>query len=289
MKKSRLLEIIREEINEALNVLVTNKKGETTTMPFNTPDEKKAVTNLKADSNITNIETTAGQNIKEEDLNEIPDFGGRFDQQVAAKYGEDQTLEDATKDITDEILKDMGLSLDDLKKDADKAKEVLKAIRSKVVGKNQDPRVKKALEKQTEFDDSGNPLQANQTNNAILKALGLKEPGQRGRKASEEKPKSEPKAKAEKAPKAEPKKSEVEDDEVAAATKAISGDETAKELGSTPEEKKIKFNQFLASVKKNKDDKAKIDGILKLAKDKFKFAKTMMDDLKRAAGREVEA
>lgn len=289
MKKSRLLEIIREEINEVLNVLVTNKKGETTTMPFNTPDEKKAVTNLKQDSNITNIETTAGQNIKEDDLNEIPDFGGRFDQQVAAKYGEDQTLEDATRDITDEILKDMGLSRDDLKKDADKAKEVLKAIRSKVVGKNQDARVKKALEKQTEFDDSGNPLQANQTNNAILKALGLKEPGQRGRKASEEKPKSEPKAKAEKAPKAEPKKAEAEDDEVAAATKAISGDATAKELGSTPEEKKVKFNQFLASVKKNKDDKAKIDGILKLAKDKFKFAKTMMDDLKRAAGREVEA
>lgn len=286
MKKSRLLEIIREEINEALNVLVTNKKGETTTMPFNTPDEKKAVTNLKQDSNITNIETTAGQNIKEEDLNEIPDFGGRFDQQVAAKYGEDQTLEDATKDITDEILKDMGLSRDDLKKDADKAKEVLKAIRSKVVGKNQDPRVKKALEKQTEFDDSGNPLQANQTNNAILKALGLKEPGQRGRKASE-KPAEAPKK--EKAPKAEPKKVEVEDDEIAAATKAISSDETAKELGSTPEEKKVKFNQFLASVRKNKDDKAKIEGILKLAKEKFKFPKTMMDDLKRAAGREVEA
>jgi hypothetical protein len=288
MKKSRLLEIIREEISEALNVLVTNKKGETTTMPFNTPDEKKSVTNLKADSNITNIETTAGQNIKEDDLNEIPDFGGRFDSQVAAKYGEDQTLEDATKDITDEILKDMGLSRDDLKKDADKAKEVLKAIRSKVVGKNQDARVKKALEKQTEFDDSGNALQANQTNNAILKALGLKEPGQRGRKASE-KPAEAPKAKTEKAPKAEPKKAEAEDDEVAAATKAISSDETAKELGSTPEEKKVKFNQFLASVKKNKDDKAKIDGILKLAKDKFKFAKTMMDDLKRAAGREVEA
>lgn len=286
MKKSRLLEIIREEINEALNVLVTNKKGETTTMPYNTPDEKKNVMNLKQDSNITNIETTAGQNIKEDDLNEIPDFGGRFDQQVAAKYGEDQTLEDATKDITDEILRDMGLSRDDLKKDADKAKEVLKAIRSKVVGKNQDARVKKALEKQTEFDDSGNPLQANQTNNAILKALGLKEPGQRGRKATE-KPAEAPKAT--KAPKAEPKKAEAEDDEVAAATKAISSDTTAKELGSTPEEKKVKFNQFLASVKKNKDDKAKIDGILKLAKEKFKFAKTMMDDLKRAAGRDVEA
>jgi hypothetical protein len=301
MKQSRLLEIIREEISEALNVLVTNKKGETTTMPFNTPDEKKAVTNLKQDSNITNIETTAGQDIKEDDLNEIPDFGGRFDKQVADKYGMDQTLEDATKDITDKILKDMGLSRDDLKKDADKAKEVLKAIRSKVVGKNQDPRVKKALEKQTEFDDSGNALQANQTNNAILKALGLKEPGQRGRKASEDKPKSEPKAKAEKAPKAKVATRTAgddgfdkvsysdEDEETVAATKAAGSDTTAKELGSTPEEKKVKFNQFLSSVKKNKDDKAKIDGILKLAKDKFKFAKTMMDDLKRAAGRDVEA
>lgn len=281
MKKSRLLEIIREEISSALNEV-----GQS-------PEEAKA-TNLAIQAEKAKIAAAQKQlqqlqksGVSEaEDLNEIPDFGGRFDQQVAAKYGEDQTLEDATKDITDEILRDMGLSRDDLKKDADKAKEVLKAIRSKVVGKNQDPRVKKALEKQTEFDDSGNPLQANQTNNAILKALGLKEPGQRGRKSTE-KPVEAPKAV--KAPKAEPKKAEAEDDEVAAATKAISSDTTAKELGSTPEEKKVKFNQFLASVKKNKDDKAKIDGILKLAKDKFKFAKTMMDDLKRAAGREVEA
>ena len=224
-------------------------------------------------------------------LNEVPDFGGRYDKQVSDKYGKDQTLEDATKEITDEILKDMGVSKDDLKKDEGKAKEVLKAIRSKVVGKDRDPRVAKALEKQEEFDDSGNALQANQTNNAILKALGLKEPGQRGRKASEEKP-----AKAEKAPKAKVAKiekvaktvSKSMDDEEGPSAKDITGDETAKELGNTPEEKKLKFNQFLASVKKNKDDKAKIDGILKLAKDKFKFPKQMMDDLKRSAGRDVQ-
>jgi len=302
MKQTRLLEIIREEISEAVNALVTTKTGETKTMPYETPEDKAGILILKKDNNIKNIETTAGVNIKEDDLNEVPDFGGRYDQQVAAKYGEDQTLEDATKDITDEILKDMGVSRDDLKKDADKAKDVLKAIRSKVVGKARDPRVAKALEKQEEFDDSGNALQANQTNNAILKALGLKEPGQRGRKASE---KSEPKekstkAKAEKSPKAEKTATltkgddifdtvEYSDDEGSAeAMKAAGSDETAKELSSTPEEKKVKFNQFLASVKKNKDDKAKIDGILKLAKDKFKFSKTMMDDLKRAAGREVE-
>ena len=285
MKKSRLLEIIREEISAALDEVSYAGKG---AIPQMKKDPKYS--SLSSDGKLNaEKELTSGGTVEleEEDLNEIPDFGGRYDQQVAAKYGEDKTLEDATKDITDEILKDMGVTREDLKKDEDKAKEVLKAIRSKVVGKNQDPRVKKALEKQEEFDDSGNPLQANQTNNAILKALGLKEPGQRGRKASEKSSEEKP-AKAEKAPKAEPKKVEAEDDEDKEAVKAAGSDETAKELGSTPEEKKVKFNQFLASVKKNKEDKAKIDGILKLAKDKFKFPKTMMDDLKRAAGRDVE-
>jgi len=287
MKKSRLLEIIREEISAALDEVSYAGKG---AIPQMKKDPKYS--SLSSDGKLNaEKELTSGGTVEleEEDLNEIPDFGGRFDQQVAKKYGEDKTLEDATLDITNEVLKDMGVTREDLKKDEDKAKEVLKAIRSKVVGKNQDPRVKKALEKQTEFDDSGNPLQANQTNNAILKALGLKEPGQRGRKASE-KPAEENPSKSEKAPKAksEPKKVEAEDDEDKEAVKAAGSDETAKELGSTPEEKKVKFNQFLASVKKNKEDKAKIDGILKLAKDKFKFPKTMMDDLKRAAGRDVE-
>mgnify|MGYP006935470440 CR=1 FL=1 len=280
MKKSRLLEIIREEISAVLHEGEAEDKAAQMAAVKAADLEIKALQKKKAELMKTGV-------AESEELNEIPDFGGRFDQQVATKYGEDQTLEDATRDITDEVLKDMGVSRDDLKKDADKAKEVLKAIRSKVVGKNQDPRVAKALAKQTEFDDSGNPLQANQTNNAILKALGLKEPGTRGRKATE-KPAEAPKAKKETTPKSSPK-AETSDDEDVAATKAAGSDSTAKELASTPEEKKVKFNQFLASVKKNKDDKAKIDGILKLAKDKFKFAKSMMDDLKRAAGREVEA
>jgi len=281
MKKSRLLEIIREEISAVLHEGEAEDKAAQMAAVKAADLEIKALQKKKAELMKTGV-------AESEELNEIPDFGGRFDQQVATKYGEDQTLEDATRDITDEVLKDMGVSRDDLKKDADKAKEVLKAIRSKVVGKNQDPRVAKALAKQTEFDDSGNPLQANQTNNAILKALGLKEPGARGRKATE-KPAEAPKAKKETAPKSAPKAETLDDEEVVAATKAAGSDSTAKELASTPEEKKVKFNQFLASVKKNKDDKAKIDGILKLAKDKFKFAKSMMDDLKRAAGREVEA
>jgi hypothetical protein len=265
MKKSRLLEIIREEINEALNVLVTNKKGETTTMPFNTPDEKKAVTNLKQDSNITNIETTAGQNIKEDDLNEIPDFGGRFDQKVAAKYGEEDTLEAAMEKVVNRTLSDRGISKADVSKmDKEGLKGLLKSIRQQISGKGQTSAVAQALKKQTEFDDSGSKLQDNQTNNAILKALGLKEPGQRGRKASEDKPKSEPKAKTEKAPKAKVATRTAgkdgfddvsysdEDEETVAATKAAGSDTTAKELGkmASRKDKVVKaYKQFEPELK----------------------------------------
>jgi hypothetical protein len=302
MKKSRLLEIIREEISGALNEIglftlkdpTDAKKGLAQTLD---PDDatEKSSDFLKKYKKVSEAE------LEEDQLNEIPDFGGRYDQQVAAKYGEEDTLQTAANEIVDRVLMDRGLTKADVTKlEKEDLKSLLKDIRQQISGKQQDIRVKHALEKQTEFDDSGSKLQDNQTNNAILKALGLVTPGKKGRKASE-KPAEAPKAKTEKAPKAkvatrtpgddgfDDVSYSEEDDEVAAATKAISGDETAKELGSTPEEKKVKFNQFLASVKKNKDDKAKIEGILKLAKEKFKFPKTMMDDLKRAAGRDVEA
>jgi hypothetical protein len=297
MKKTRLLEIIREEINEALNVLVTNKKGETITMPYNTPDEKKSVMNLKQDGNITNIETTAGQNIKEEEkhknlaekyqideetINEmasIKQLKGELERQ--GKTSELKAIQDAERAALDALKADPTITSDGrlkgyvptFKKELLNLHNIkLQDLLSKVAGKAEDDGVKFSS------DIATNTIEKDAANQ-----LTGKEAGQRGRKATE-KP-----AKAEKAPKAEPKKAESTDDEDVEATKAAGSDETAKELGSTPEEKKVKFNQFLASVKKNKDDKAKIDGILKLAKDKFKFAKTMMDDLKRAAGREVEA
>jgi hypothetical protein len=266
MKQTRLLEIIREEISGALREGEMEEKAAKMAQIKAIDAKQKALDAEKRD-------TMKSGALEEDTLNEVPDFGGRYDKQVSDKYGEDQTLEDATKDITDEILKDMGVSRDDLKKDADKAKDVLKAIRSKVVGKDRDPRVAKALEKQEEFDDSGNALQANQTNNAILKALGLKEPGQRGRKASE---KSEPKekstkAKAEKPPKAEKSATltkgddgfdtvEYSDDEGSAeAAKAAGSDETAKKLGniSTRKDKIVKAYQELQPQVKDKIDQAK--------------------------------
>jgi hypothetical protein len=300
MKKYLLIEIIREEISEALNVLITNKKGETTSMPFNTPDEKKSVTNLKSDSNITNIETTAGQNIKEgekhkklaekyqideETINEMASIKQlKSELERQGKQAELKAVTAAERTALDTLKADPTITPDGrlkgyvptLKKELLNTHNIkLQDLLSTVAGKAEDDGVKFSS------DIATNTIEKDAANQ-----ITGKEAGQRGRKAIE-KPTpmaKAPKAKSEKAPMTKPS-----DDEDVEATKAAGSDETAKELGSTPEEKKVKFNQFLASVKKNKDDKAKIDGILKLAKDKFKFAKTMMDDLKRAAGRTVEA
>jgi hypothetical protein len=304
MKQTRLLEIIREEISAALtevnNVLVTNKKGETTTMPFNTPDEKKTVANLKSDSNITNIKTTAGQNIKEgekrkklaekyqideEVINEMASIKQlKSELERQGKETELKAIAAAERAALDTLKADPTITPDGrlkgyvptLKKELLNTHNIkLQDLLSQVAGKAEDDGVKFSS------DIATNTIEKDAANQ-----ITGKEAGQRGRKATEKPAKSEkaPKAKAEKAPKAEPM-----DDEDAEATKAAGSDEMAQKLGSTPEEKKIKFNQFLSSVKKNKEDKAKVDAILKLAKDKFKLSGALMNDLKRAAGREVEA
>jgi hypothetical protein len=45
----------------------------------------------------------------------------------------------------------------------------------------------------------------------------------------------------------------------------------------------------LKFIKKYKDDKSKVDAYLKKAKEEYNFTKSMMDDLKRTAGREAGA
>ena len=210
MKKTRLLEIIREEIDAAIN--------------------------------------------------EIPDFGGRFDTQVADKYGEEDTLESITNKIVDEVLKDMKVSREDLKKDKETAKEILKTIRKKVVGKNQDPRVTAALEKQEDFDDSGSLLQENQTNNFILKALGLKEPGKRGRKAS---PKtSEPTTAS------EPKATKVDSDD-----EAPSGDAEVEKAARGRDELVKQYRRVMDTYKEKKSTEGD--------KEALEYLKTKQDIVKK--------
>jgi len=184
MKKSRLLEIIREEIGAVLSEV-----GQS-------PEEAKA-TNLAIQAEKAKIAAAQKQlqqlqktGVSEaEDLNEVPDFGGRFDQKVAAKYGEEDTLEAAMEKVVNRTLSDRGISKADVAKmDKNDLKDLLRTIRQQISGKGQIPAVAQALKKQIEFDDSGSKLQDNQTNNAILKALGLITPKPRGRKADPNKP-----------------------------------------------------------------------------------------------------
>jgi hypothetical protein len=305
MKKSRLLEIIREEILTALSeITMVDKKTDATEAGEIAKKEEKDLPTVQAA--IKTAKTTGKPvSVAEEDLNEIPDFGGRFDKQVADKYGEEDTLEAAMEKVVNRTLSDRGISKADVSKmDKEGLKGLLKAIRQQISGKGQVPDVAQALKKQTEFDDSGSKLQDNQTNNAILKALGLKEPGQRGRKADPNKPEKpastgkkgrpagEPKAKVATRTPGDDGFDKVEysdvDGEDKEATQNIGSDSTAKELGTLATGKEDTFNRILGLVTKYKDDKAKVDAFISKAENEYKLPASLLKQLKLAAGRDVE-
>jgi hypothetical protein len=187
--------------------------------------------------------------------------------------------------------KALGLEEDQLSEMAKIAGDLKSSI-EKVISSNADL-TNLELKKKIKADSDvvaalgGETLHDNQLNKFIALSKGERELAQRGRKASTDK-KEAPKKEAPKkeAPKKEAPKA-AEDDEDAEALKSLEKDETAKELGNTPEDKKQKFNTGLKFIKKYKDDKPKVDAYLKKAKDEYKFSKSMLDDLKRTAGRDV--
>lgn len=330
MKKTRLLEIIREEISGALNEAglgdqIANLKKQKDAI------EKQKAPLIKKEADISkkiadmekkeaDLEIKTSATLEEDTLNEVPDFGGQLDQGVAVKYGEEDTLQTAVDKIVGETLADMGVTLEDIKKDEVKATEALNSIREKVLGAKrkgipQDPRVVKALEKQQDIEVdklgaiSGKDLQANQTNNAIKKALGIVTPDQRGRKADPNKPEKAPSTgkrgrpavstSAGKAVTLTPgddgfddvSYSEPEEDEAAA---AVGSDETAKELGQAASVSKDEnFDRIRTGLmKKARAAKGELSAadaqlanqIINTAKEKYKFNATQVDALRAVAG-----
>jgi hypothetical protein len=159
MKKTRLLEIVREEIASALNKL-----------------------NESSDSYLD-----------ENQLNEKPNIDGPLDQGVATKYGKEDTLEAATEKITNRVLSDKGITKAEVKNmSSEELKGLLKDIRKFISQKNRTPEVTAALEKQKEIESdrpggyTGKELQDNQTNKAILRALGFE--SKKGPKVDPNKP-----------------------------------------------------------------------------------------------------
>jgi hypothetical protein len=284
MKQTRLLEIIREEIAGALREDENADKKAKMAALAATQAEINALLLKKKEQMKGGV--AESEELEEDNLNEVPDFGGKLDQGVAKEFGEKNTLQNAVDKIVGETLTDMGVTLEDLKKDKAKATEALTSIREKVLGakrKNipQDPRVTKALEKQEDVEVatlgaiSGKSLQQNQTENAIKKALGLVTPGKQGRKADPNKPEKPASTGKKGRPAGEPKAEKVatrtpgddgfddvsysDDEESAEAAKAAGSDETAKELGniSSRKDKVVKAYQELQPQVKDKIDQAK--------------------------------
>ena len=231
MKKSRLLEIIREEISSALGEAATSYAGKTAVDDLK---KDKAFSSLTGDAKADALEKLGSGGtvtIGEEDqLNEMAfalKKGIAPSEKIEPRYKKENF-----KKVVDLILS----KVDGTKTMADVARE-LGVIQQKIR-----PVVSDLLD------------------------AGILEKGEAESKAGKDtankpgpKSKAEPKEKAEKAPKAEPKKAEEEDDEVAAATKAISGDETAKELGkiSSRKDKIVKAYRDLEPQKQDKIAKAK--------------------------------
>jgi hypothetical protein len=290
MKKSRLLEIIREEIGAVLSeVGQSPEEAKATNLAIQAEKAKIAA----AQKQLQQLQKTGVSEVtlEEDTLNEMA-----YDI-IISQPNELAKLQDKIKDSTKKGEQKLAKALEIIQK----TKKAGKPIRQRdianemgVIQQEINPLINKLID--VGILEKGESVTGVTKKKVTDKAQG-RPTGEPKEKPSSTGKKGRPAG----APKAEKVATRTpgddgfdnveysDDEESAAATKAAGSDETAKELASTPEEKKIKFNQFLASVKKNKDDKAKIDGILKLAKDKFKFAKSMMDDLKRAAGREVEA
>ena len=181
------------------------------------------------------------------------------------------------------------LSEEDLNEMA-KIKGDLKSSIEKVINDNPDLTglaLKKAIRANDAVKDAleGDTLFDHQLNRFIALTKGERTVGKRGRKADPNKPTKKSSTGKRGRPAGKLSGMDSEDKE---AVKDGEKDDIVKTVSSTPEEKKEKFNLGVKFIKKYKDDKPKVDAYLKKAKEEYKLPKSMLDDLKRTAGREVK-
>jgi hypothetical protein len=264
MKKTRLLEIIREEISSAL------REGEAEERAAKAA-ELKAIDAKQKALDAEKKDTMRGGALEEEQLDEMAYNIVLSNPEELAK------LKDKIKDSTKKGEQLLSQVIDIIQRD----KKENKPIRQRDIANELGTIQQKINPLVNLLIDYGILSKGESVTGVTKKAVSDK--------PKAEKPAKEKPAKAE-TPKAEPKTKETKpsDDEEGPSAKDIAGDETAKELSNIPADKKEKFNLGLKFINKYKDDKPKIDAYLKKAKDEYKLPKTMMDDLKRAAGRDVE-
>ena len=304
MKKTRLLEIVREEIAFALREGEAEEKMAKAAQLKATDLEIKALQKKKAE--------LMKSGVAENQLNEIEQLAEmasmvqlKTQLEKQGKNKELSAVKAAEKATIDKLKQNPVFSGEG--KNA-RLKGYVSALKKELKAEHdinlQDLLTTVMLDAEKAGDKFKDDIATNTIEkDAAAQVLGT-EKGQRGRKADPNKPEKAPSTGQRGRPAGAAKEkvatrtpgddgfdtvtySDKEDEEGPSA-QDISGDETAKELSNIPADKKDKFNLGLKFINKYKDDKAKVDAYLKKAKDEYKLPKTMMDDLKRAAGRGVE-
>ena len=247
MKKTRLLEIIQEEIALALKEATYAGK---TSIPQLKKDPKYNSLSGDGKLNATKELTTGGTvELEEDQLDEMAKITGRLEAAIKKVLSANADLE--------------GLPL----------KKAIKA----------DAEVEDALEGDTMYDNQLNKFIALVRGNREVGQRGRKADPNKVKaepKAKAEKAKTEPKAE-----KASTK--DMDDEDKEASKNIGSDATAKELGKTAPKDKIEKFNLGLKFIKKYKDDKPKVDAYLKKAKEEYKFSTAMLKDLKKTAGRDV--
>jgi len=247
MKKTRLLEIIQEEI--ALALKETTYAGKTS-IPQLKKDPKYNSLSGDGKLNATKELTTGGTvELEEDQLDEMAKITGRLEAAIKKVLSANADLE--------------GLSL----------KKAIKA----------DAEVEDALEGDTMYDNQLNKFIALVRGNREVGQRGRKADPNKVKvepKAKAEKAKAEPKAE-------KVSTKDMDDEDKEASKNIGSDATAKELGKTAPKDKIEKFNLGLKFIKKYKDDKPKVDAYLKKAKEEYKFSTAMLKDLKKTAGRDV--
>jgi hypothetical protein len=318
MKQSRLLEIIREEISEALSEASYAGKG---AIPQMKKDPKysslsgdgklNAEKELKSGGTVELEEEKRKKlaekyQIDEETINEMASIKQlKSELEKQGKEKELQAVKTAEKSTLDALKSDPTITPDGrLKGYVSALKKELKAEHNIIL---QDLLTKVMLDAEEAGGKFKDDIATNTIEKDAANQLLGKEPGQRGRKADPNKPEKAPSTGKRGRPAGEgPKKAtltpgddgfddvsynEPEEDEAAA---AVGSDETAKELGQAASVSKDEnFDRIRTGLmKKAKAAKGELSAadaqlanqIINTAKAKYKFNATQVDALRAVAG-----
>jgi hypothetical protein len=294
MKKSRLLEIIREEISSALNELtVVDKKTLPTEAPEIAKSEntdintvKDAIAQAKKSGKPVNI--AEAEELEEDLLNEMawnivianPKEKERIQAKISGstKKGE-QKLAKALEILDDRTSKGLKTRIRDISDEMGVRQQEINPLIGALVDVGvleKGESVTGVTKKKMTDKPQGRPSNPDKPEKAPST-------GQRGRK---------PGTKVATRTAGDDGFDDVSysdvDDEDKEATQNIGKDKTAKDLGNLATGKEETFNRILGLVTKYKDDKAKVDAFISKAENEYKLPVSLLNQLKLAAGRDVK-